>query len=113
MALELRPNCVYCDRDLPPDALEARICTYECTFCADCVETKLLNVCPNCEGSFSSRPERPAIERRPGLSLAKQPASIKRVHLSYDLENIASFVRRLRDIPPLNRPNGMSAPCAS
>lgn len=103
MALELRPNCEYCDRDLPPDALEARICTYECTFCATCVETKLFNVCPNCGGGFSPRPVRPWIERRPGLSLAKQPASSKRVHLSYDLENIASFVRSLRGIPPQER----------
>jgi hypothetical protein len=103
MALELRPNCEYCDRDLPPDALEARICTYECTFCADCAETKLFNVCPNCGGGFSPRPVRPSIERRPGLSLAKQPASSKRVHLSYDLENIASFVRSLRGIPPQER----------
>jgi hypothetical protein len=46
MALELRPNCEYCDKDLPPDASEARICTYECNFCADCVERHLNNVSP-------------------------------------------------------------------
>ena len=45
MALQLRPNCEYCDKDLAPTALDARICSYECTFCADCVETKLFNVC--------------------------------------------------------------------
>jgi hypothetical protein len=44
--LELRPNCELCDRDLPPDAAEARICSYECTFCASCVEEVLQNVCP-------------------------------------------------------------------
>ena len=38
VALELRPNCEYCDRDLPPNATEARICSYECTFCADCAD---------------------------------------------------------------------------
>ena len=54
MALELRPNCEYCDKDLPPASSEARICTYECTFCADCVEQALHNVCPNC-GAASSR----------------------------------------------------------
>ena len=48
MALELRPNCEMCDVDLPANAENARICTYECTFCADCVEQKLANVCPNC-----------------------------------------------------------------
>ncbi len=46
MALQLRPNCEYCDRDLPPASLEARICSYECTFCADCVETKLQQCLP-------------------------------------------------------------------
>src|SRR6202035_882903 len=59
MALQLRPNCEYCDKNLPPNATEARICTFECTFCADCVETKLHNVCPNCGGGFAPRPIRP------------------------------------------------------
>jgi hypothetical protein len=57
MALELRPNCEYCDKDLPPPALDARICTYECTFCADCVEA-LEHVCPNCGGELVRRPRR-------------------------------------------------------
>jgi hypothetical protein len=48
MALPLRPNCEYCDKDLPPHSTEARICSYECTFCVDCAENKLANVCPNC-----------------------------------------------------------------
>jgi hypothetical protein len=103
MALELRPNCEYCDRDLPAGDPDARICSYECTFCADCVETKLHNVCPNCGGGFVSRPIRPVTEWRPGLSLAKRPASAKRVHLSYSLENIAGHSARLKDIPPAAR----------
>jgi hypothetical protein len=57
--LELRPNCECCSRDLPPDSMEARICSYECTFCAACVETKLGGVCPNCGGNFVPRPIRP------------------------------------------------------
>ena len=103
MALELRPNCEYCDRDLPPDSADARICSYECTFCADCVATKLLNVCPNCGGGFVARPIRPATEWRRGLSLAKRPPSTKRVHLSYSLEDIAAQSARLKDIPPAAR----------
>ena len=103
MALELRPNCELCDKDLPPAAAEARICTYECTFCADCVETKLHDVCPNCGGGFTPRPIRPVNEWRPGLSLAKRPASTTRVHLSYSLEDIAEHSARLRDIPPAER----------
>jgi hypothetical protein len=71
VALELRPNCEYCDRDLPPESTLARICTYECTFCAECVDQRLHNVCPNCGGGFAPRPIRPAVEWRPGLSLAK------------------------------------------
>jgi hypothetical protein len=100
MALELRPNCEYCDKDLPPAALEARICSYECTFCADCVETRLQNVCPNCGGGFAPRPFRPANEWRPGLSLAKRPASTRRVRLSYDPADIAALSAKLKDIPP-------------
>ncbi len=101
--LELRPNCEYCDKDLPPQATEARICTYECTFCADCVELHLANVCPNCGGGFAPRPIRPVVERRPGLSLAKRPASMQRVHLSYDKAEIAEFSKAVRDIPPERR----------
>ena len=103
MALQLRPNCEYCDKDLPPTATEARICSYECTFCADCVETKLHNVGPNCGGGFVNRPIRPATERRPGVSVAKQPPSDLRVHLKYSLEDIAAHSARLRDIAPEER----------
>jgi hypothetical protein len=103
MALELRPNCECCDRDLPPASNFARICSFECTFCADCVEATLHNVCPNCGGGFVPRPIRPATEWRPGLSVAKRPASSKRVHLSYDLGEIAAHARRIRDIAPEDR----------
>ena len=71
--LELRPNCECCDKDLPPDSQEARICTYECTFCADCVDNRLSGICPNCGGELIRRPVRPA------PMLAKHPASTKRV----------------------------------
>jgi hypothetical protein len=101
--LELRPNCEYCDKDLPPNAVDARICSYECTFCAECVEKVLLNVCPNCGGEFAPRPIRPVSEWRPGVSLAKQPASTKRVQLKRSREEVAEFARRVRDIPPEDR----------
>ena len=101
--LELRPNCEYCDKDLPPDATDARICSYECTFCADCVEGVLFNVCPNCGGGFVPRPIRPRTERRPGVCLGKQPASTKRVHLKWDRGELAEFVRNVRDITPQDR----------
>ena len=101
--LQLRPNCEYCDKDLPPNSTEARICSYECTFCATCVETVLHNVCPNCGGGFAPRPIRPANEWRPGLSLAKRPASTTRIHLSYSPDDIAQLSAQLRDIPPEQR----------
>ena len=103
MALELRPNCEWCDIDLPPNSTQARICTNECTFCAACVEKHLHNVCPNCGGGFVPRPIRPAREWRPGLSAVKQPPSTKRRHLSYSREDIAAHVLRIRDIPPQER----------
>lgn len=71
--LELRPNCECCDKDLPPDALGAMICTFECTFCAACAEGVLGGVCPNCGGDFSRRPIRPA------ALIEKYPASPRRV----------------------------------
>jgi len=71
--LDLRPGCECCDRDLPPESPDARICTYECTFCADCVTGCLEDRCPNCGGNFERRPVRPA-----GL-LPVNPASTERI----------------------------------
>lgn len=71
--LELRPNCECCDRDLPPAATNAMICTFECTYCADCATGVLKSKCPNCGGELVRRPIRPADK------LAKFPASTKRV----------------------------------
>ncbi|NVD39651.1 DUF1272 domain-containing protein [Ensifer sp. HO-A22] len=71
--LALRPNCECCDKNLPPESREAMICTFECTFCADCVEGKLGGSCPNCGGEFTRRPVRPA------ALLVKYPASTERV----------------------------------
>jgi hypothetical protein len=72
--LEMRPNCECCDKDLPPDSTQAMICTFECTFCTDCVEHRLKRVCPNCGGGFQPRPVRSA------RMLQKHPASTRRIH---------------------------------
>lgn len=72
--LQLRPNCECCNRDLPPDSGEARICSFECTFCAACAEGVLGGACPNCSGELVVRP------RRPALALGKYPASTERVY---------------------------------
>lgn len=72
--LEMRPNCECCDRNLPPDSAEALICTFECTFCADCAGKQLQGRCPNCGGELVRRPVR---ESR---LLEKYPASTRRIH---------------------------------
>ena len=72
--LALRPNCECCDRDLPPDSLDARICSFECTFCSDCTERVLHGVCPNCGGELVRRP------RRPTAKLERHPAAAERVY---------------------------------
>ena len=100
MALELRPNCELCDRDLPPDSNMARICANECTWCADCSHNVLFNVCPNCGGELVWRPIRPANAYRPGEGLAHNPASTVRRHTKYSREEIADFVAKLKDVPP-------------
>ncbi|MBU6509440.1 MAG: DUF1272 domain-containing protein [Gammaproteobacteria bacterium] len=72
--LELRPNCECCDKDLPPDSVEAMICSFECTFCRNCVEQRLHGICPNCGSGLKPRPMRAA------ELLKKYPASMKRIH---------------------------------
>ncbi len=74
--LELRPNCEYCDKDLGPESTEARICSFECTFCATCAEGILNGKCPNCGGELLARPRRPADE------LAAHPPSTRRIYRS-------------------------------
>ena len=71
--LTLKPNCEACNRALPADSDDARICSFECTFCVDCVEGLLQQRCPNCGGNFVSRPIRPA------HLLEKYPASTEPV----------------------------------
>ena len=71
--LALRPNCEGCYRDLPADSADARICSFECTFCVTCADTRLGGKCPNCGGELVARP------RRPAAKLARHPASTERV----------------------------------
>jgi Uncharacterized protein conserved in bacteria len=101
--LELRPNCELCDADLPPESEAARICSYECTFCATCVDEVLRNVCPNCGGGFQPRPVRPAVARRSGVSRGDQPPSTERVLTRYSREEIDAFTIEIQDVPPAFR----------
>ena len=55
--LEMRPDCERCGADLPAEAPGAFICSFECTFCAECAEA-LDDRCPNCGGELMDRPTR-------------------------------------------------------
>ncbi|GMN09248.1 DUF1272 domain-containing protein [Croceitalea sp. MTPC9] len=95
--LELRPTCENCDKPLLPDSQEAMICAYECTFCVDCVDTILENVCPNCGGGFEKRPVRPKKE------LEKNPPKGNRVYKPVDLDAFQNLKEANKNIPPKDR----------
>ena len=95
--LELRPSCENCDKPLPNHSDEAMICSYECTFCKDCVEKILHNVCPNCGGGFEKRPSRPKGQ------LEKYPPSAKKVYKPVDMEAFQVRLAENREIPPRER----------
>ena len=56
--LEMRDQCERCAAALPIESGDARICSYECTFCAACVDGPLEGRCPNCKGELQVRPKR-------------------------------------------------------
>jgi uncharacterized protein len=85
--LELRPSCEHCETPLDPLGDDARICTYECTFCSRCATWELLGICPNCDGELVVRP------RRPPERLEKHPASAVVVHQRADLETHSMKVK--------------------
>ena len=101
--LELRPSCEHCNVALPPHSLQARICSFECTFCADCVEHVLGNVCPNCGGGFMPRPFRPARAWKGEAYLGKRPASTVVKHKPVDVAAHEVFATPIRNLPPQER----------
>jgi uncharacterized protein len=70
--LDMRPDCERCGTDLPASAGGAFICSFECTFCADCTEA-LDERCPNCRGELLDRPTRAKalLEKYPGSTERK------------------------------------------
>ena len=101
--LELRPSCEHCNKDLPPAAPDARICSYECTFCSDCVEGVLANVCPNCGGGFEKRPVRPARNWKNDNYLGNDPARTEPKHRPVDTAAHAAFAAQFAAIAPAER----------
>jgi hypothetical protein len=101
--LALRPICEHCAKALPPASAEARICSYECTFCATCVTAVLANVCPNCGGGFEARPVRPSRDWKGGNFLGTDPATTDVRHRPVDPAAQARLIAALRGIVPAQR----------
>jgi hypothetical protein len=101
--LELRPTCENCNTPLPPGSTEARICSYECTFCAACVDAVLANVCPNCGGGFVPRPIRPARNWKGDNYLGKDPSGTKVKYRPVDASAHAKFAAAIKAIAPQDR----------
>ena len=101
--LELRPSCEHCETPLPPDAAQAMICSFECTFCRDCVETVLHNVCPNCGGGLCARPVRPARNWKGDNYLGKYPAGTKSKHRRVDAETHRRWAQPIEALAPAQR----------
>jgi uncharacterized protein len=103
MALELRPTCEHCNKALPPEAGDAMICSFECTFCKACVDEVLENVCPNCGGGFSPRPIRPATNWKGDNFTGAYPPSTKVRHRPVDPVAHRAFASTIKSIEPRRR----------
>ncbi len=90
--LQLRPTCENCNKTLPPNSTEARICTFECTFCSDCVDNIFHDVCPNCGGGFVQRPVRPKEH------LEKYPPTEKVTYKPVDMETFSILLKKNKAI---------------
>lgn len=95
--LEIRMYCENCGRYLPNDSTEAMICTYECTYCRDCVETVLKNVCPNCEGGFENRPTRPKGQ------LKKNPPNERKIINPVNRDDFHKILQKYKNIDTRER----------
>lgn len=101
--LELRPICENCAKALPPASTEARICSFECTFCVDCVENVLDHVCSNCGGNFVPRPIRPSRNWRGDNHLGRYPATETRRHRPVDPEAQRQLLGEVAAVPASER----------
>jgi uncharacterized protein len=101
--LELRPLCEHCAKALPPDCAEARICSFECTFCSTCAHDLLEDICPNCGGNFVPRPIRLRHNWKGDNFPGKYPASRQPKHRPADLVSHAGFAARMNLIAPADR----------
>jgi len=95
--LEIKPICENCGKALPNGSTEAMICTFECTFCADCVNNVLFNVCPNCGGGFEKRPVRPA------HLLGKYPVGTTKYLKPVDPNKFRELLDKFKSVAPEKR----------
>jgi len=95
--LDIRLNCENCKKPLPPNSKEALVCSFECTWCTECNENLLKNVCPNCGGGLEKRPIRPT------QKLVKYPPTNKEVYQPIDKKKFLPMRAKLKDILPENR----------
>ena len=95
--LEIRLSCEHCEKSLPNDSSEAMICTYECTYCKDCVDHLLMNVCPNCGGGFEKRPTRPINQ------LSKHPPRQDKVFKPINTEEFTKILIKYQNVDPRKR----------
>ncbi|MEQ9405790.1 MAG: DUF1272 domain-containing protein [Cyclobacteriaceae bacterium] len=100
--LELRPTCENCNKPLPNTDTEAMICSFECTYCKDCVDNVLHNVCPNCGGGFEKRPVRPN-DCLTGNCIEKYPAGDRIVHKPVDAEKFEKIKEHFIEVPSEER----------
>ena len=98
--LELRPTCEHCNKALPADSTEAMICSFECTFCTQCVEDVLENVCPNCGGGFAPRPIRPGHNLKNENYTVKYPPVSKVTYKPVNMDEHTKFSANIKIIPP-------------
>jgi hypothetical protein len=101
--LELRPICENCAVELPPDSTDAMICSFECTFCRDCVTVVLGDVCPNCGGGLSLRPIRPRTNWKDGNDCTRYPPATGRRHRPVDPVEHRALLERVGSLPPERR----------
>ena len=101
--LELRPSCEHCNKALPANSPDANICSFECTFCTNCVNDVLGNVCPNCGGGFVARPIRPSVNWKGDNYLGKYPADTKARHRPVDASAHAILSAAIEGLPPQKR----------
>jgi len=95
--LEIRPSCENCNKPLPNTSDEAMICSFECTYCKECVDKVLFNVCPNCGGGFCKRPTRPK------NYIAKYPVSSKIIHKPIVKDDFSKLLDSFKNINPRKR----------